>query len=87
MPILKSSRQEQFPAKVLEPVASSCLLPQDCTCVEDEASVFFNGLSPEPGAMPSPGPAHSGFLIVSVDLRIQGQTTGHGWAQQSPTGM
>ena len=41
--------------KVLEPVASKCLMPQDCKHVEDEASVLFNWLSPEPGMMPCPG--------------------------------
>lgn len=42
MAVLKSSNQEQFPLDVLEPVACQCLSPQDCTCVEDEASVPFS---------------------------------------------
>lgn len=38
----KSGNQEKFLIKVLEPVASNCLLPQDCKHVEDEASVLLN---------------------------------------------
>lgn len=55
MPILnRSGYQEQFLIKVLEPVASNCLLPQDCKHVEDEASVLVNWLSPAPGTSPEP---------------------------------
>lgn len=86
MPILKGSNQERFPTEVLEPVASNCLLPQDCPCAEEEASVLFNWLSLEPGTVPSPEPAHSGFLIVSIDI-VRGQTTVHCQVQRSPTGL
>lgn len=42
MPILKSSNEERFLLKVRDPVASNCLLPQDCTRDKDEVSVLFN---------------------------------------------
>lgn len=55
MPVFKSGNQEQFLIKVLEPLASNCLLPQDCKCVKDETRVLFNWLTPEPGTMPAQG--------------------------------
>lgn len=42
MPLLKSSNKEQFLIKSLEPVASNCLLLQDCKCGKDKASILFN---------------------------------------------
>lgn len=82
MPILKSGNREQFLIKILEPVASNCCH----RCVEDEASVLFNWLSPEPDTMSSPVSTRSGFLIESDNGRTQGQTTVHGQVGRASLG-
>lgn len=85
MPILKSSNQEQFPSEVLEPVASvGC---HQTAHVLRRRPVSYSLAVPEPGTAPSPGPTHSGFLLVPVSIKIRGQTTVRGRAPQSPTGM